>query len=456
MLLRFRVANHRSIKDAQELSLVAVPRRGEEPATDETSTPRAVKVAAIYGPNASGKSSVINAIEYFVNAIRHSYRRWDPEQPIPRQPFLLSAKSVQEPSFFELDFVFREIRFTYGFELDDNAIIGEWLYSYPFGKRRVLYERDIEFTDSDGFRFGRSLRGENSTIAKLTRDNALFLSVAASSSHPLLGPIYRYLTTSIVYADSTTSHESRRLAWLKSLLKNDEPFARDIADMMRLADLGLTNVRVVSDEPADQEIPASIRRVASRNREVQDALFEAEFRRSLRERRFVDSDRIELFHASEDSKQGIPIPLARESAGTRAWLSFAGRIIFALRNGEALIVDEIDASLHPRLSATLIQIFKDEEYNQRDAQLIFTSHDVSFLGSLVDDDLLSRDEVWFTEKDRTGATTLYSLEDFKIRPVENVERGYLQGRYGALPIIDIEQIKRVLARVIDRAAEVAD
>jgi AAA15 family ATPase/GTPase len=156
---------------------------------------------------------------------------------------------------------------------------------------------------------------------------------------------------------------------------------------------------------------------------------------------------ITLVHESKDSPEGIRIPLALESSGTRAWLSLIGRVLYALANGETLVVDEIDGSLHPLLSVTLVHIFKDPDLNETQAQIIFSTHDVSFLGNIISSNLLEPDEVWFTEKSNEGATTLYSLAEFKTRSDANIERGYLQGRFGATPHIGLKQIKATLSEI---------
>jgi AAA15 family ATPase/GTPase len=138
-----------------------------------------------------------------------------------------------------------------------------------------------------------------------------------------------------------------------------------------------------------------------------------------------------------------------ESAGTRVWLALAAYVISGITLGSLIMVDEVDSSLHPKLSAALIQMFKDPSINKNGAQLVFTSHDVSLLGSLIDEGILDRDEVWFTEKDRAGATTLFPLTDFQPRRGENFERAYLQGRYGAVPFVDIDELRGLFS---DRAA----
>jgi uncharacterized protein len=185
VLLRFRVANHRSLRDEQELSLVAQPRKGEAKPTGPV--PETVLVAGIYGANASGKSNVLDALMFLADAVKDSFAKWPATGGVPRRPFLLDPGMKSRPSLYEADVVVEGVRYTYGFEVDDQRVLSEWLYSYPTGSRkRMLFERA-----SDDFQFGRTLGGQNSAIAKLTRPNALFLSVAAANSHRLLTVIFR-------------------------------------------------------------------------------------------------------------------------------------------------------------------------------------------------------------------------------------------------------------------------
>ncbi len=139
----------------------------------------------------------------------------------------------------------------------------------------------------------------------------------------------------------------------------------------------------------------------------------------------------------------MPLSLEEESAGTRAWLSLLGHALITLRGDAVLVTDEIDSSLHPLLSSSLIRMFRDPVINKRGAQLIFASHDTTLLGSMLDNEIMARDEVWFTEKDDSGATSLYALAEFHPRRDENVERGYLQGRYGAVPYLNFDSIREV-------------
>ncbi|MFG1705244.1 ATP/GTP-binding protein [Nonomuraea sp. M3C6] len=389
MLLRLRVANHRSIRDEQTLSLIAVSRRGEPKRTDP------LHVAGIYGANASGKSNVLDALQWMFGAIRSSHTHWDPTRGVPRQPFKLSESGLRTPSFFEVDFLHEGVRYSYGFEVDDTAVLGEWLNTFPRGRTKKLFDR----TGPTDMTFGRGLSGEVQRILKLTRPNSLYLSCAASNNHPLLSSIYDMLAMSVLFVQHGESQEKRRLDIAKYILQR-KVFAPALNELLRLADLGVERAELV-------ETPAEARVVLRRRGEAP------------------------------------PLSLAEESAGTRAWLSLLGHTLTVLYNGGVLVADEIDSSLHPLLSSTLIRMFKDPGINSNGAQLIFASHDTTLLGSLIEEELLARAEVWFTEKDESGATSLYSLAEFHTRRDENIERGYLQGRYGAAPYVNFESIREI-------------
>lgn len=415
MLLRFRTANHRSLRDEVELSLVSQPRKGEpKPAG---ALPEAVRVAGIYGANASGKSNVLDAMGFLAEAVANSLAGWPPTGGVPRTPFLLDSVSRSAPSLYEVDFVLKDVRHTYGFEVDDQSVRAEWLYSYPTGSRkRTLFERE-----GDTFRFGRTLAGSNSVIAGLVRPNSLFLSVAAANSHPLLTDVFRWIEQ-LLPADSFGHGGFNRLAAALSARHAASDLQYDA--WIRVADLGIDTVRF----EADDEFPG--------------ADTPGDLVVHLR------GGKINFTHAVPGG-DSMELRFEDESAGTQMWLALAGYVIPRMLLGQLVMVDEVDSSLHPKLSAALIQMFKDPLINKRGAQLVFTSHDVSLLGNLIDDEILDRDEVWFTEKDCAGATTLFPLTDFQPRRGENFERAYLQGRYGAVPYVDVDELRGLFN---DRAA----
>lgn len=427
MLLRFRVANHRSIRDEQTLSFVASRRRGA-PRQRLTEIPEIVSITGIYGANASGKSNVLDALRWMKWAIQRSQTSWAPNEGVPRRPFLLEEKARSAPSLYEVDFLHEGNRYSYGFEVDDEAVRGEWLFSFPHGRPRRLFDRTGP-AEND-YDFGRTLTGEIRRIATLTRDNALFLSSAASNNHPLLGALHQQLTTCMQFAGHDFHGERFRLKVIEELLQQPGT-EQDVNALLRLADLGIERAEVVTSDlpPELEESLEQLHRALSRAAGLRVDPPDTD---SLKRR-------IQLRRAGSD----VALPIDEESAGTRAWLSIAGLTLGALRDGSVLVVDEIDSSLHPMLSSSLLRMFKDPEINRHGAQLLFASHDTTLLGTLLAEELLSRDEVWFTQKDPEGATTLFPLTEFHPRRDENVERGYLQGRYGAVPYLNFDMVRKL-------------
>ncbi|HVT15347.1 MAG TPA: AAA family ATPase [Thermoanaerobaculia bacterium] len=418
MLLRFRVSNFRSIKDEQELSMVANSLAGPKgPLVHlEGHGLSMLRVAAIYGANAAGKSNILEALKFMSTAVVGSHRSWRPEGPIPREPFLLDTASRAAPSRFEADFLLDRVRYQYGFRLDSERILEEWLYTYPNRRKRVWFRRDAQ--TEEPFEFGKTLRGQNQTIASLTRGNSLFLSAAAENNHEMLTPLHSWFSTNLVFNIHDNIFSAASLLPGRKLL---------ILNLLKLANLGIADIE--AKEFSKNQIDAlaklfvSIKEFAGINSNVPDNIDFSRVRL------------IELKHSALGGPSGITLPLEKESQGTRAWLSLAGQLLNVLESGAVLCVDELDRSLHPRLALEVVRIFEDPSRNPKNAQLIFNTQDTTLLGNLLGGPGLRRDQVWFVEKDSTGASHLYPLTDFKPRRDENLERGYLQGRYGAIPFI---------------------
>ncbi|WP_214106350.1 AAA family ATPase [Acrocarpospora catenulata] len=432
MLLRFRVANYRSIRDVMELSLVTSQLTGAKP-VDEDWISVTTRVAGIYGANASGKSTVLDALDFLTAAVAKSATLWGDRNQFPHSPFELDRESRGRTSLFEIDFVLAGVRFTYGFESDSRGIPNEWLYSYPTGRKRVLFERHgFEGSDID---FGRTLDGENMRIARLLRPTALYLSTAANSNHKFLVGIHHWISRHIRYAQYTEANRKARLRWIRNILEDEKMLAKAVG-LLRFADLGITNM-ILDVEDFDDRLVEMLKRVMDG---IDDATHS-----SLDREQLVNElkKNIKFVHSSSDSEETFSLPLEMESSGTIAWLALSIPALTCLRNGEVLAVDELDASLHPRLAAALIEMFKDPELNRKGAQLLFTSHETALLGQ-TSGSPLSKDEIWFTEKGADGATAMFALSEFPVRPTDNVERRYLQGRYGAIPMISQEELHSVV------------
>lgn len=409
MLLRFRVANVRSLRDEQELSF-AVPEEEEGDAARETvlSDGRALAyypAAGIFGPNASGKSNVISALKQMRAAVLNSYSEWTSFQGLPREPFALSPETRADSSFFELDLVLDDgVRWTYGFELGDRRVESEWLHAYPRGRRQEWLDRDA--SRDDEFRFPGERIKDRARLARTTRPNALLLSRAATDNHPQLTRIYQWFQSNL-WDITPEAERPEREAFTAGRLAGDETTRRRIEELLQVADLGITGAEV---EQLPGRAPAVV-----------------------------------LQHATGgETPQSVALGWEQESLGTRSWFALIGPVLLALDEGAVLLIDELDASLHPRMAAEVIRLFHSRQVNTRGAQLVFTAHDPSLLQEPGGGRLLAPGQVWLTEKDKGGATSLFPLSDFDPPAREDLMSSYLAGAFGGVPHVSEGQIGRAL------------
>ncbi len=429
MLVRFQVTNHASIRDEQEISFVAGddrPERAQRPVPGSRLT--AVPVAAVYGANASGKSHVVHALAWMRAAVLDSFGRWDPAGGVPREPFRLCPDPGARPSTYELDFAVDGVRYEFGFTADDACVREEWLAYFPEGKRRKLYTRTGSGPES--LTFGRSLTGRRKTMADLLRPNALYLSVAAAQNHELLGRLHRWFRDGLRTA-SDRNFQSR-LNFTISVLRGKDGRVHDaLIDLLRFADLGVT----------DLEFREPDERILDESKRIEAALNDA----GVPFRMDIPDHRVRVRHRAEGGT--FALELDEESSGTRTWIGMLGPVLRTLGSGGVLVVDELDARLHPYLADALVGMFQSPDVNRSGAQLLFTTHEASLLGSNARTQLF-RDQVWFTEKDPdTQGTRLFPVTDFYVRDSpdarDNLEKRYLSGRYGALPFLDDELLRRM-------------
>ena len=412
VLLRFRAANVYSFRDEFELDL-RPRKRGENDAQ-----PGPVRIAAIYGANASGKSNVLKAVSWMQEAVLESGTHWAPTGGVPRPMFKLDLAAREEASLFEAEFLLGEARYVYGFEVSDERVETEWLFEYVTGRRRTLFVRDADAENEYEFK-GRQLKGEVEQIARLTRPNALFLSMGAQLNNPQLARIFAWFERSLAQEGYV---ELPGFGRFFPLLPGH--WFTDVEPLLAMADLG-----VVGGESVEREQDANEANLPGT-------------------KHFITRE----FRLQHRGAQG-PVALSpgEESDGTRAWYSIAKAVLDALRAGSVMLHDELDASLHPALVAEVLRVFRDPKANPRGAQLICTLHDVSLLGSAHADAPLDRHEVWITEKDPMGQSELYPLTDARPATQENLERGYLRGRYGGVPRVGAGWLARDVARLLEGA-----
>ncbi len=417
MLLEFSVTNYRSINKRVTLSLVA--------SKDETHAENTfpveggadlslLKSVAIYGANASGKSNLLRALSFMMRFVRTSASEGQRGDPIDVEPFKLDPETAKQPSEFELAFILDGERYVYGFMADQERVYEEWLTAAR-KKPRVLFRRS-----SDGdFYFGPSWRGARRKLAAMTRPNALFLSVAVQFANTTAEPVFDWFRDSLRAISDEPETESEMLFTI-NMFAQDEDFPKHLARFIKDADIGIDRFGLERVPLSERllELPERLRKpfLSGLPQEHQDILQDA-----------YDHD-VKSFHTSTDGSEVVFDLRRDESAGTVRLFALAGPFLHVLSKGCVLLVDDIASKLHPLLTRFLI----DEIHRaSTGSQLIFTTHDCS----LLDSGLFRRDQIWFTEKDRPGATDLYSIWDYKPRKDENFRTGYLQGRYGAIPFV---------------------
>lgn len=401
-LIRYQFANYRCFRDEQELSLVASS--GLKGHRERLLTPPGLKqpllrAAGIYGTNASGKTTAIDALFALSSAVRDSFARWDPEAIIPILPFLFDADTATQPTKMEVEFLCEGVRHIYGFVCTPNAFEEEWLYAAPKGVRKVMFERHgLEVKGP------RSTERALATIATITRPKSLFLSAAAQAQDPTLSPIAAWFSTRLFFVRYLD--QNLQQAMLRQL-RDDSRMKDFCLAMMQAADLGILDFEIEEQE----FLPGAVN-------DTNPAESSARSRLVL----FV-------VHRAAGGKTR-KLPLFLESDGTRAFLNLLWPL-FLIQGGGTLCVDELDSSLHPLLAIEILRLIGGDESNPSGIQLLFNSHETA----LLDSGLLARDQVWFTEKAQDGASKLYPLSDFHARREHNLASNYLAGRYGAVPYL---------------------
>ncbi|OHT88083.1 AAA family ATPase [Mycobacteroides saopaulense] len=430
MLLGFQAENVRSFRDridfsmeATTMALPGVP-RGIPWRQEGRNLMRVLPVAGVFGANASGKSSLLRVMDDMRRFVRESFTsRRTSERPLRylRQPFLLDSGSKDRPSVYEVDLILDGIRHEYGFEVDDHRVIREWARRYPRGKAATIFER----TPHDLRMESRSAKGR--AVRELVRDDALILSIAHAAEYAELLPLYQWFSQNFRLCDAAT--RDSRSKYTAQLMEREDR-RQQVLQLLQIADLGIVDAH--RREPPEHEVEF--------------------YRKVLRAIKTVDGAEVtddhdavpEAFAGVELSHRGVngvgvPFDSDDESLGTLVWLGLVGPLVDALINGTVILVDELEASLHPLLVEQFVTIFQSRESNPNNAQLIFNSHEARLLGNSEFDRIIGRDQAWFTEKIHDGSTNLYSLTDLNPRKSEAIARRYLQGRYGATPIISPDE-----------------
>lgn len=422
MLIEFNVTNYLSIRETQSLTMSAavLSELGKNRFdTKLKGLPNLLRSAAIYGPNASGKSNLVMAMEFMKEFVESSSKEMQEGESINVIPFLFERESRSSASEFEAVFIKENVRYQYGFSVTLERVVHEWLFAYPEGRAQRWFERQYdEDTQHEVWYFGPKFKGNRKVLRNATRTNALFLSTAIQLNNEYLKPVFKWFNDlRVVSAERIHPEFTIRL-----LEDNNEK--RNVIDFMNAADLSISDILVDKKELSIDELPEEI---------LSEMDISTEEIQRLPKKKSVKAGRIDLsfLHLADAGDELIPIDFKSESAGTKKLFELAGPWLNVLEDGIILVIDEFDRSLHPLISRFLVELINDPTKSKNNAQLIFTTHDTTIL----DKELLRRDQIWFMEKDEYNSTQLYPLTDFKPRKGEALQKGYLQGRYGALPFV---------------------
>jgi hypothetical protein len=414
MLIEFRVKNFRSFRDEQIFTMIAssdkdLPNNvAITPSIDHTPV---VKSAVVLGANASGKSNLIVAMgapfRLVLNQHKTALREID--------TFLLDQDSAHHPSEFCYEFVVDSVRYLYKVALRHDTIWWEELTSYPKRVprllfRRVIHQNTVPNAETQGEKYNREFGNKLRLINSITPHTGLLLASIANTNLAPFTQVWAWIQTQFLFTsnhtlpDSIEKDDAERLA---EKLNEDAYFRNFVLELVRAADLGVTNIISEPIEALTQDLSKTLGLPRSRYKLFFDHFEEG------------------------DEDNPAPFSFAQQSVGTQQLLRLAMPLYDAFQYGKVLIVDELDSSLHPHLVRYLITLFHTPSVNRHNAQLIFNTHDAT----LLDTGLFRRDQIWFTEKENDGASTLFPLTAFSPRRGEALVRGYMVGRYGAIPIL---------------------
>jgi AAA15 family ATPase/GTPase len=426
MLIEFSVGNYRSFKETVTFSMVAAKIKVKNEKLDENNVFKIdeklslLKSAAVYGANASGKSNLADAIAFMRWFVLNSSKETQVTEAIDVEGFRLSTETEGKPSFFEIVFLLDGKIYRYGFEVDTQQVISEWLYYVPKTREAALFERK-----PDSFKLFKAFK-EGRGIEDKTRKNALFISVVAQFNGEIAHKIllwFRDLNVISGLDDTEYFHHT-----LRSL--ESTQYKEAIIRLIKKLDLSIDDIQIEKTSPTAESLPKGM---------------PEELRHILLNTPEAALMAVRTVHRKYDAegKQTSPEIFdmsSHESEGTQKLFALAGILVDALKNGKVLLIDELDARLHPLITCAIIGLFNSTDNNPKNAQMFFMTHDTNLLSN----NIFRRDQIWFTEKDRQGATHLYSLVEYKVGNDASFESDYIRGRYGAIPFIG--DLRRVIGK----------
>ncbi|WMX13593.1 ATP-binding protein [Aureispira sp. CCB-E] len=418
MIIEFTVGNFLSFKEPKTLSLEATNITEYKDSAFKYGKNKLLKSAVLYGANSSGKSNFIKAMSIMKMIILTSAEKSSASR-FEIVPFLLNTSTENKPSFFEVVFLIGAIRYRYGFEMDNKSIYGEWLFKLEDKEEIPLFIREKDGIGiTDEFNEGEALEAK-------TRDNALFLSVVDQFNGKTATKIISWFNN--LETISGLSHENYSHVTF-SLLDKEQSKER-LLDFFKDLDLGFEQLKFRKEKFQGKILPKDL------PSELLDVIINDLEGKTIAKITTVhkkfNAEGKQIGHKDFDLRE-------HESSGTNKVIDMSGPIFRTLLYGGVLVIDELDAKLHPLMTAAITNLFNSPEYNNNNAQLIFATHDTNLLSY----GRFRRDQIYFFEKDKYEASDLYSLIEYKeegsnkkIRKDRSFEKDYINGRYGAIPFI---------------------
>lgn len=433
MLIEFRFKNYRSFRDEATLSMEATGLSSfKNSLIPLTSTVKLLPACAIYGKNGGGKSNVIRAFWLAVQFIRNAQRTQHERAVIPVNPFSLNDYSKDEPTEFDFVYTVNGIKYWYGFSATREKVFSEYLYHAPKGQKALIFNRtgqEFSFTEE---------KTKRSMIGEMVAENQLFFSVACTMNDAPCVAAMRWFRDQVYFSRDYSDIPRQLLEY-----SEDKNMLKAISDYAKAADLGIQDMQfefdskeLKDDDSLPKDIPDGIKTALVQFMHVlSETSNNGEVRLKMGE---VTAKASHQGQTKDGKKASYLIDLADESDGTRKLMALAPAIESALRTGGILLVDELERELHPKLVNYIIAKFQSKTANPNGAQIVFTTHNTELMNL----ELLRKDQIYFVDKqDKDGASELYSITEFATRTTDNIRKGYLVGKYGATPDIDIEEVE---------------
>ena len=431
MLYEFRFGNYRSFRDQTVLSMEASGLKMYNECLFWGGSKKYLPAAAIYGKNGGGKSNVIRAFWLAVCFINYSQMTQHENAEVPVQPFALNNYSSQEPTTFDFVYSYNNVKYWYGFAATKDHIESEYLYRAPNGKKTLVFARTLQ-----NFEFTKD-KAKRKLISKVVAPNQLFFSVACTMNDTDCVTAMKWFRSCLFFSRDYTDLPPR-------LIENSEnqKMLDAIVSYATAADVGIDSVRfefnqneITEDVNFPKGMPDNLKKaLSSFIHTLSETSNSSEVKLQMGA---VKATTVHKGKNKDNSVTSYEMPLDTESDGTRKLMSLAPAIESALNIGGVLFVDDLEIGLHPALVNYIVAKFQNKHSNPKGAQLIFTTHNTELLNM----EILRKDQLYFVDKQPDGASELYSVSDFDKHITENVRKSYLLGKYGAVPDVEIEEIK---------------